>query len=131
MTYNTNTNDRLRAEFTQFLKIMVTRSKINYIKKYCVSEVPISLEDLSDWEMPSTSMKLSQSNTTFDFEVESLAEAFEQLSPRRQQILQMIFVEGLSSREVAQRIGCSVGHVYNEQSLAIKRLRNLMDGGTG
>ncbi|MDO5400182.1 MAG: sigma-70 family RNA polymerase sigma factor [Eubacteriales bacterium] len=128
MTYHIQTNDRLRAEFTQFLKIMVTRAKLNYIKKYRTSEETVSLEELSDWGIPSTSMKLPQSNTTFDYEVESLAEAFEKLTPRRQQILQLIFVEGLSSQEVAERIRCSVGHVYNEQSLAIKKLRELMEG---
>lgn len=128
MTYNMQ--DRLRAEFTQFLKIMVSRAKINYIKKYCASAETVSLEELSEQAIPSTSLKLPHSNTQFDFEVDALAEAFEKLSPRRKQILQMIFVEGLSSQEVAERICCSVGHVYNEQSLAIKKLRELMGGGS-
>lgn len=61
MTYHTQ--DKLRAEFTQFLKVMVTRAKMNYIKKYCAPMDTVSLEELSDWGIPSTSMKLPQSDT--------------------------------------------------------------------
>lgn len=123
---NAQTKDILRAKFTKYLKIMVARAKLNYIKKYCAAEKTVSLEQLSDRGVPSTGMKLPQSNTFFDFEVEPLAEAFETLTPRQREILQLTFVEGLSSRELAERIGCSIGHVYNERSLAIKRLRERM-----
>ena len=65
----------------------------------------------------------------FDFEEERLANAFSQLPLMRQKILIMLFAEELAPKEIARRMNCSVNHVYNQRSLAIKRLRQLLEEG--
>lgn len=63
---------------------------------------------------------------SFDFEEQRLAEAFRELLLMRRRILEMLFVEDLTPSEIAAKLHCSVQHVYNQRSLAIKRLRERL-----
>ena len=63
---------------------------------------------------------------SFDFEEQRLAEAFRELPLMRRRILEMLFVEDLTPSEIAAKLHCSVQHVYNQRSLAIKRLRERL-----
>lgn len=63
---------------------------------------------------------------SFDFEEQRLAEAFRELPLMRRRILEMLFVEELTPSEIAAKLHCSVQHVYNQRSLAIKRLRERL-----
>ena len=63
---------------------------------------------------------------SFDFEEQRLAEAFRELPLMRRRILEMLFVEELTPSEIAANLHCSVQHVYNQRSLAIKRLRERL-----
>lgn len=63
---------------------------------------------------------------SFDFEEQRLAEAFRELPLMRRRILEMLFVEELAPSEIAAKLHCSVQHVYNQRSLAIKRLRERL-----
>ena len=62
----------------------------------------------------------------FDFMESRLADAFRELPLMRRRILEMLFVEELSPVEIAAKLLCTVQHVYNQRSLAIKRLRQQM-----
>jgi RNA polymerase sigma-70 factor (ECF subfamily) len=59
--------------------------------------------------------------------VEALADALEKLPERERDILLLRFYSGLSSREVAARMGLSDGNVRYLQSRAISRLRGLLE----
>lgn len=63
---------------------------------------------------------------SFDFEEQRLADAFRELPLMRRRILEMLFVEDLTPSEIAAKLHCSVQHVYNQRSLAIKRLRERL-----
>lgn len=62
----------------------------------------------------------------FEFMESRLADAFRELPLMRRRILEMLFVEELSPVEIAAKLHCTVQHVYNQRSLAIKRLRQQM-----
>ena len=55
-----------------------------------------------------------------------LAAAFEQLPTRQRRILYERFVGGRSQREIAERIGCSQGHVSRLQARAVETLREML-----
>lgn len=67
----------------------------------------------------------------FDFEEERLARAYSSLPLMRREILRLLFVEDLKADEIARRLNCSIQHVYNQRSLALKRLRQLLEKESG
>ena len=43
----------------------------------------------------------------------------------------MLFVLEMEPEEIARELGCTVQNVYNQRSLALKRLRKALEGGEG
>ena len=121
--------DELRARFTAFLQIMVRRARLNYLAKMKNRPETVSLEELPDIVDPASEIRLSGDQKDFEFEEERLAQAFATLSLMRRTILKLLFVDELSPQEIAAKLHCSVRHVYNQRSLALKRLRLLLKGG--
>ena len=121
--------DELRARFTAFLTTMVKRAKLDYLDKLNALPETVSLSNLPDLEDPNAEIQTAISQTEFEFEAERLAQAFATLPLMRRRILQMLFVEGLNPSEIAAQLNCSVGHVYNQRSLALKKLRAILEGG--
>ena len=121
--------DELRARFTAFLQIMVRRARLNYLAKMKNSPETVSLEELPDIVDPATEIRLPGDQKDFEFEEERLAQAFATLPLMRRTILKLLFVDELSPQEIAAKLHCSVRHVYNQRSLALKRLRLLLKGG--
>ena len=121
--------DELRARFTAFLQIMVRRSRLNYLAKMKNRPETVSLEELPDIMDPASEIRLSGDQKDFEFEEERLAQAFATLPLMRKTILKLLFVDELSPQEIAAKLHCSVRHVYNQRSLALKRLRLLLKGG--
>ena len=62
----------------------------------------------------------------FNFEEERLAKAFSGLNLMRRRILTLVFVEGLTARETADRLNCSVDYVYVQKHRAIKTLKDKL-----
>lgn len=121
--------DELRGRFTRFLEIMVKRARINYLEKVRRQPITVPLDDIPESQLSDDMASFSGISNEFDFEEEHLADAFSQLPLMRQRILTMLFAEELSPKEIAHRMNCSVNHVYNQRSLAIKRLRQLLQEG--
>lgn len=46
---------------------------------------------------------------------------------KRRRILELLFIEGLEPIEVSELLGCSLQHVYNRRSAAIKELRSALN----
>lgn len=118
-------NDELRMRFTGWLKIVVKRAKIDYVRRRNRHQGEISIEDVSaydalvyDWQ--------DASAANFDFENDQIAFAFSKLTPVRSQILIMLFVQNLTPQEIADDLHCSVQHVYNQRSLALKELKQIL-----
>lgn len=126
-------NDELRARFTNWLNKLIYRAKLNYLKKQKNNPIMLSLDDIPEENLRSTdieSLVEASDTNSFEFEEEKLAKVFYELPLMKQKILIMLFVEEKTPNAIAKKLNCSVQHVYNQRSLAIKTLRILlMKGG--
>ena len=122
--------DILRARFTNWLEIVIYRARLNYLREQKNRLKTVSIDEVPDvyleWHEPGyhSSHTISQD---FDFEEERLAMAFSQLPLMRKEVLRLLFVEEMEPAEIAARMNCSVQHVYNQRSLALRKLRELLE----
>lgn len=118
-----STKDELRGRFTRWIVITAQNAQKNYLRTEGKRPKTISIDEI---ELPITDTLLPKAETvsdSFDFAEQHLADAFRELPLMRRRILELLFVDELSPAEIAQKLHCSVQHVYNQRSLAIKRLR--------
>lgn len=117
--------DVLRARFTKWLDIVIYRAKLKYLQKTDTKLEMISLDDLPESNQPvyEESLYRGTSRNEFDFEEEKLANAFQKLPIKRQQILTLLFVEEKKPEEIAKELNCSAQHVYDQRYQALKKLR--------
>lgn len=122
-------NDELRGRFTVWIIKTARNAQINYLRKESRQLKTIPLETTEVQLIASEQDALEQTVSVangFDFMESRLADAFRELPLMRRRILEMLFVEELSPVEIAAKLHCTVQHVYNQRSLAIKRLRQQM-----
>ena len=122
-------NDELRGRFTVWIIKTARNAQINYLRKESRQPKTIPLETTEVQLIASEQDALEQTVSVangFDFMESRLADAFRELPLMRRRILEMLFVEELSPVEIAAKLHCTVQHVYNQRSLAIKRLRQQM-----
>lgn len=118
--------DELRAKFTIWLKTLLERAKIDYIRHEQLKPKTVALDMLeNELYVPEPE---AVTHDSFDFENEMLKAAFMRLSSSQKNILRLLFLEGLSAEEAASRMGCTVQHVYNLKSKAILALRKELTG---
>lgn len=125
--------DELRARFTKWMEKTVYRAKLKYLErqKRWIETVPIEKvpeEILGVYDLP---LYGEDASCAFDFEEERLAEAFAKLPIKRQQILEMLFVEERKPEEIAKLLNCSAQHVYDQRYQALKKLRAALEKGGG
>lgn len=68
----------------------------------------------------------SERQEMFNEREQEVLEALALLPPKQKTILSMRFFEHLKSRQIAEKLKVSVGHVDNESAKAYKALRNLL-----
>lgn len=123
-----NNCDELRARFTAFLVTLIKRARINFLKKYQRPLCEVSLSSIPE-ELLAAEIELHhKQETDFDFEEGRLAYAFAKLPLMKREILTMLFVHQMKPTEIADKLNCSVGHVYNQRSQALRRLRVALSG---
>ncbi len=119
-------NDELRGRFTAWIMKTARNAQINYLRKESrqLKTIPLDTKEvqLIASERDALEQTVSASDG-FEFMEGRLADAFRELPLMRRRILEMLFVEELSPAEIAAKLHCTVQHVYNQRSLAIKRLR--------
>ena len=121
--------DELRARFTGWLDTTLYRAKLKYLEKQkqpfeliSFDEFPADLvEDPIDYYT-----NIEHSSMDFDFEEETLAEAFSKLPSMRREILRLLFVAEKSPEEIAVQLQCTVNYVHLQKSRAIKKLRTSL-----
>lgn len=123
-------NDELRARFTGWLDTVIYRAKLRYMEKQKRLKATVPIDDVPESFLGYQETLFSHVERTandFDFEEERLAIAYSSLPLMRREILRLLFVEDLKADEIARRLNCSIQHVYNQRSLALKRLRQLLE----
>ena len=118
--------DELRGRFTRFLEVTMKHVRQNCLRKLSRDPKTISLDIVSEIEIPLIAGPTPYEEHEFTFEESRLAEAFRQLPMARQKVLIYLFVEEMYPEEIAELMGCTVQHIYNQRSLAVKKLRKLL-----
>lgn len=126
--------DELRARFTKWMEVTVYRARLNYLKAQSRHLSNLSLDDalreqLGCSEDETQWIQKMGAGDSFDFEEESLADAFARLPAMKRKIITMLFLLDMTPQEIADKLGCTVQYVYKQKSLALKRLRDLLKGG--
>ena len=121
-------HDELRARFTAWLETLVYRCRAKYLSREYSRPRTVSLEDLSESELPTQDFteNIQWESDPFSFEEDRLAAAFASLPIKRQQILTMLFVQQKKPEEISRLLNCSVQHVYDQRYQALKKLRLLL-----
>lgn len=106
------------------------RARLNYLRNNSrfPEKVPLD-EDMKERLPAATLPQIYDGSDEFDFEEERLALAFSKLPDKKKQILVHLFVLEERPDEVARKLGCKVENVYNQRSLALKRLRDALKAG--
>ncbi len=124
--------DVLRARFTVWMDTTLARASARYreqMKDELEEESKmISLESFSPdfFADPCDHYANIMTGRDFDFEEERLANAFSELSLMRKEVLRLMFVEGLNSREIASVLHCSEAFVRVQKQRALGKLREKL-----
>lgn len=122
-------NDELCCQFTAWMKIVVKRAKIDYIRRQNRYSNEISIEDKKLIGKLTYEPIKDKENTgnTFEFNNVRLSKLFSKLSNRKRKILEMFFVYKMEPEEISEDLQCSLQNVYNMRSLALKELKSKLN----
>ena len=118
--------DELRGRFTRFMEVTVRNARIDYLRKLSRQVPTVPLDDVPEEQLGVSDSVLR--NVGFEFDDERLYRAFSELNSVRQRILTLLFVHEMKPLEIAWLLDCPVEYVYKQRSLAIKRLRRMLEG---
>lgn len=124
-------NDELRMRFTVWLKIVVKRVKIDYIRRQKKRYIEVSIEEaaITNTLTYEQQFDINENSNKFIFENSRISAAFNKLSSKRKEILEMLFVRNLTSDEIAKEWKCSLQYVYLLRSSALTKLRDILTRG--
>ncbi len=109
-------NQNVRA----YLYMTVTNLSLNYIRD---NKKFVSTEEVFDWNVrPESFEDLAEKNEL----TEALIAAVDSLPPKMRQIFVLSRFDGLSHKEIAQKLGISVKTVENQIGRALKKLRKSL-----
>lgn len=129
MCGNYQERDELSARFTKWVEVLAYRTRRKYLGARSQVE-QFSLEDIPSERLAFEDEQALQSDS-FDFDEKRLADAFADLADQKRQILTMLYVLEMKPEEIAAKLNCTIQNVYNQRSLALKRLRTVLGGGEG
>lgn len=119
--------DELKGRFTAWMKVLVKRAKINFLRrlKRHSAEIPIGDENITQKLVYTP--KMTNDKGLFDFDSKLMSDLFDELTQSKKRVLTLLFVCDMTPEEIAKELGCSVQHVYNQRSLALKELRKKLE----
>ena len=131
MKTNDIERDELRGRFTVWLETLVSRAKIDYCRRNKNNIEFIPIDELSEecLAVEDPIYISPEQQQEFEFEEERLAKAFADLPKMRREILTLLYVRQRAPQEIADELGCTLQHVYNQHSKALKTLKTKLTGG--
>ena len=118
--------DEIRAMYTAYIGRVAGYARQEYLRTLRQRPQDISLE-----ELPEETLALIEDRyfpNEFELAEERLSQVVNELPLLRRRVLTMLFVEQLTAPEIAEKLGCSVGYVYNEKHRALQKIRYMMEG---
>lgn len=119
------TTDEVKAMFTAWVEKLAHRVRVKYLTKKAPGPETISLEEISESQLSVNDLRDTSGENipSFSFGDWRFEEAFSALSMEKQRILIMYFVEGLKPTEIAEELGCTPQHIYNQKYRALRQIR--------
>ena len=122
--------NNIESKFTAWMKVLVKRARLDYLRKKYIQSREIFFEDLEGWD---TRYVLKQllifSEPSIDlFENEDILEVYKQLSDTQRSIIYRFYVREQTIVELSAYTGWSVNYIYNQKCLAIKKFRERLKG---
>lgn len=122
--------NNIESKFTAWMKVLVKRARLDYLRKNYIQSREIFFEDL---EGRDTRYVLKQllifSEPSIDlFENEDILEVYKQLSDTQRSIIYRFYVREQTIVEISAYTGWSVNYIYNQKCLAIKKFRERLKG---
>ena len=124
-------DDVLFCWFTAWLKVVIKRAKIDYIRclKRYSNEVSIEDEEFAEKLYYEPHKQTENEIDGFSFENQMLIMAMKKLSVKRRKVLELLFIHNFTPDEAASEMQCSIQHIYNMRSLALNDLRGMLEKG--
>ena len=125
-------NDKLRAEFTNWLDTLAYRTKLNYIRNEARHSGQVSIDDISEEAFVSEdTFDVIEDERDFVFENEWLHNAYLELPKEKQRLLVLLFIEEKDAKEIAQILGCSQRYVYKQRAAIFDFIRERKERTNG
>jgi RNA polymerase sigma factor (sigma-70 family) len=110
--------------FTTAKNIMINRARrANVVQIELIADIE-AFYDLQDWITPDRHLEGRAS-------LKRLLEAVESLPPRCREVIKLRKIEGLSTHEVAGRLGLGIDAVQQHTMLGMRAVADFMGGGEG
>ena len=114
--------------FTVARNLLITRARRAKIISFDLFAEMDQLAQ-SQWEL--ADRLTPERHATGRQELQRAIEGMDNLPPRCREVLRLRKIEGLSTREVADRLGVSISAVEQQLTLGMRALANFMLGGSG
>ena len=129
-----NHEDELKIRFTAWLRTLVKRARIDYLRSKKKENLEVPLSEIANsanftYEVIFIPAKIDIEKGEYEFEREDVSRAFSLLNITRRKVLLMLFVEGMTPKEIAEELGCSVRMVNKIRRQALDILRGILGGG--
>ena len=129
-----NHEDELKIRFTAWLRTLVKRARIDYLMSKKKENLEVPLSEIANsanftYEVIFIPAKIDIEKGEYEFEREDVSRAFSLLNITRRKVLLMLFVEGMTPKEIAEELGCSVRMVNKIRRQALDILRGILGGG--
>lgn len=129
-----NHEDELKIRFTAWLRTLVKRARIDYLRSKKKENLEVPLSEIANsanftYEVIFIPAKIDIEKGEYEFEREDVSRAFSLLNITRRKVLLMLFVEGMTPKEIAEELGCSVRMVNKIRHQALDILRGILGGG--
>ena len=110
----------LQARFTVWLKKLILRAKIDYLRRLTKTNEALLKENEEVRLEADFSFDIFKDR--FEFEDRKIDIALSKLSISKRELLVKIYIMNMTAEEIAKESNVSVQHVYNQHSLAITKI---------
>lgn len=125
-------DEEIKIRFTAWLRTLVKRARIDYLRTNSHRRIEIPLSELMNnrnmsYEMKMIPIKQNLEKGEYEFEREAISRAFTFLTITQRKVLLLMYIEGMSQKEIAEKLGVSVQRVSKVKQEALFELKELLE----
>ena len=120
--------EMLEIKFTAWIKVVVNRARLDYLRKTHKHEQEIFFEDLDEYDIR---YMICERWAEYEFDSESskievLSVVNVGLTETQRLIIEQLFIEEKTVQEISDCMGWCKQYIYNQKSLALKSFRECL-----